>query len=71
MCLPFGLCSAPRVFTKLLKPVLARLRCQGMQVIVYLNNMLVMAQELEGHLQQITTLLEALGVRSQPSEVKV
>lgn len=23
-CLPFGLCSAPRVFTKLLKPVLAR-----------------------------------------------
>ena len=28
-CLPFGLSSAPRVFTKLLKPVLARLRHQG------------------------------------------
>ena len=26
--LPFGLCSTPRVFTKLLKPVLARLRQQ-------------------------------------------
>ena len=25
-CLPFGLCSAPRVFTKLLKPMLAELR---------------------------------------------
>lgn len=31
-CLPFGLCSSPRVFTKLLKPVLARLCHQGVHV---------------------------------------
>ena len=63
-CLPFGLSSAPRVFTKLLKPVLARLRQQGIRLIMYLDDMLVMAQykeELEGHLSQITSLLEDLG----------
>ena len=43
--LPFGLSSAPRVFTKLLKPVLARFRHQGMRLIMYLDDMLVMAQE--------------------------
>jgi len=59
-----GLSSAPHVFTKLLKPVLARLRHQGVRLIMYLDNMLVMAQsreELESHLSQITSLLELLG----------
>ena len=28
-CLPFGLSSAPRVFTKLLKPILAWMRQEG------------------------------------------
>jgi len=63
-CLPFGLSSAPRVFTKLLKPVLARLRHQGFHLIMYLDDMLVMAQsrkELQSQLFQITALLELLG----------
>ena len=54
--LPFGLSSAPRVFTKLLKPILAGLRHQGMRLIMYLDDMLVMAQsreKLESHLAQI------------------
>jgi len=34
--------SAPRVFTKLLKPVLAQLRQQGACVIMYLDDMLLM-----------------------------
>jgi len=62
--LPFGLCSAPRVFTKLLKPVLAQLRHQGARVIMYLDDMLLMAQskdELEEQLEQIQILLEGLG----------
>ena len=62
-CLPFGLSSAPRVFTKLLKPVLARLRHQGVRLIMYLDDMLVMAQskeKLESHLSQIKSLLELL-----------
>jgi len=33
-CLPFGLCSAPRVFTKLLRPVMAYLRSQGLRTII-------------------------------------
>lgn len=63
-CLPFGLCTAPRVFTKLLKPVLARLRHQGARVIMYLDDMLVMAQsreDLEKQVIQIVSLLEMLG----------
>ena len=54
--LPFGLSSAPRVFTKLLKPILAGLRHQGTRLIMYLDDMLVMAQsreKLESHLAQI------------------
>ena len=43
-CLPFGLSSIPRVFTKLLKPVLERLHHQGVRLIMYLDNMLLMAQ---------------------------
>ena len=62
--LPFGLCSAPRVFTKLLKPVLARLRHQGVRIIMYLDDMLIMSQskdELERQLSQTTALPEGLG----------
>ena len=58
-CLLFGLC-----ITKLLKPVQARLLHQGVRLVMHLDNMLVIAQrreELEGQLQQITSLLETLG----------
>ena len=43
-CLPFGLASAPRVYTKLLKPVVRLLRQLGIRLIVYLDNMLIMGQ---------------------------
>ena len=33
-CLPFGLSSAPRVFTKLLRPVMALLRRQGLRSVI-------------------------------------
>ena len=41
-CLPFGLSSAPRIFTKLLKPVVGFLRQIGLHLIVYLDDMLFM-----------------------------
>ena len=40
-CLPFGLASAPWVFTKTLKPVLALLREMGVRLIAYLDDILV------------------------------
>ena len=36
-CFPFSLYSAPHIFTKLLKPVLTRLRQQGIRLIMYLD----------------------------------
>ena len=38
--MPFGLNSAPRVFTKLFKPILRPLRSQGMLLIIYLDDLL-------------------------------
>ena len=46
-CLPFGLSSAPRVSTKLLKPVMALLRRQGIHTIIFLDNLLIMGQSKE------------------------
>ena len=43
-CLPFGLATAPRVFTKLMKPVVAALRQRGIRLIIYLDDMLIMAE---------------------------
>ena len=41
-CLSFGLSAAPRVSTKLLKPVVGFLRQTGLRIIIYLDDMLFM-----------------------------
>ena len=65
VCLPFGLTSAPRVFTKIMKPVVGALRQMGIRLIIYLDDILIMHQEKD-HLIQLTPLvckfLEALGL---------
>ena len=55
-CLPFGLTSAPRVFTKVLKPVVGTLRQMGIRLIVYLDDILIMHQSKE-ELMQLTPLI--------------
>ena len=63
-CLPFGLASAPRVFTKLLKPVLSFLRQRGIRLIAYLDDFLIMAESKQLALQHAATtlnILEGLG----------
>ena len=63
-CLPFGLCSAPRIFTKLLRPVMAHLRFRGLRLVIYLDDILLMAEDRETLLKQVhqtITLLEQLG----------
>lgn len=63
ICLPFGLASAPWVFTKLLRSVVASLRSQGIHLIIYLDDILVFNRcktTLLGHLETIKSLLESL-----------
>ena len=50
-CLPFGLGSAPRFFTKLLKPVVALLRRLGLTLIIHLDGIIVFNQTQEGILR--------------------
>jgi hypothetical protein len=63
-CLPFGLSSSPRVFTKVLRPVVAALRHQGIRMVIYLDDLLVMASsknECSKHLMMAVKLLQSLG----------
>ncbi|XP_043481257.1 uncharacterized protein LOC122510567 [Leptopilina heterotoma] len=46
-CLPFGLCTAPYVFTKLLKPVAQKLRSEGLLSVIYLDDILLIARSKE------------------------
>jgi hypothetical protein len=64
ICLPFGLAPAPRVFTKILKPVMAALRSRGVRVIIYLDDMLFLNEKREGLLADVkmaSDLLQRLG----------
>ena len=63
-CLPFGLSSAPWIFTKILKPVAALLREHGVRLIVYIDDMLIMSESIDlakEHTAALTYLLENLG----------
>lgn len=45
--LPFGLSSAPWVFTKLLRPVLRKARSQGIRLLVYLDDFIILGSSLK------------------------
>ena len=65
-CLPFGLSSAPWVFTKTLKPALALLREMGVRLIAYIDDILVLAESQEQARMQVEALvylLQCLGFR--------
>ena len=40
--LPFGLATAPRVFTSLMKPILFICHCKGLHIVIYLDDILVL-----------------------------
>jgi hypothetical protein len=54
---PFGMSSAPRLYTKLLKPAVAMMRKMGMRVIIYLDDCLIMNQDKERILRDRDTAL--------------
>ena len=62
--LPFGLSTAPFVFTKLLKPVAGHLRSQGIRLVIYLDDFLFLNQcpeRLQKEMLMAKSLLENLG----------
>jgi len=64
VCLPFGLSSAPRVFTKVMKPVIAALRSRGIRLVIYLDDILFLNQSrdgLESDIQAAVALLQSVG----------
>ncbi len=65
VCLPLGLSSAPWIFTKTTKPVVSYLQVQGVRLVIYLDDILLMHQSaitLSGQVQQALLLLEQLGL---------
>ncbi|KAL1925116.1 uncharacterized protein VTP21DRAFT_4770 [Calcarisporiella thermophila] len=62
--LPFGLLSAPRIFTKILRPCLAHLRSKGVGISAYLDDLIILArseQKAKEHTLLAVELLEKLG----------
>ena len=62
-CLPFGLATSPREFTKLLRPVVSLLRQQGVKLHVYLDDWLIRAdtpEEAQLHSQTTIKVLQFL-----------
>lgn len=55
--LPFGLASGPRLFTKIMKPVIALLRRIGVRLVIYLDDILLLNQSQEGLSRDGDTLL--------------
>lgn len=69
--MPFGLSSAPRTFTKVMRPVLQHLRQQGMRAFIYLDDICLLHQEketLEQQLDQVAQLLTKLGFVVHPKK---
>lgn len=63
-CLTFGLASAPRWFTKIVKVAVAQLRERGLRMVVYLDDILLINESREGVLADLSFLLttfESLG----------
>ncbi len=63
-CLPFGLSLAPFLYTKLMKPIVAKLRSQGILLISYLDDMLVFGNsfdECKKAVETVKRLLKKVG----------
>jgi len=63
-CLPFGLCSAPRIFTKVIRPILGHLRSRGLKSVGYLDDFLLLGDNFDACTEnyKVTKILfESLG----------
>lgn len=63
-CLPFDYSWAPRVFTKIFKPIVAQLRLNGLRIVISLDYILLVASSFAECMDQLSLLrklLESLG----------
>jgi len=60
VCLPFGLSSAPRTFTKIMKPVMTVLRSLGIRVVIYLDDLLFLNESEQGVSRDLDIAIELL-----------
>ena len=70
--LPFGLACASWVFTKLLKPIVAQLRQLGIRLIIYIDNILIMAESpqlAKKHARALAYLREIWGSSSSGAQL--
>ena len=58
--LPFGLTSSPRIFSKVLKPVISYLRTTGMKITAYLDDILICAKTRADIILNLNTTIELL-----------
>ena len=58
--LPFGMTSSPRVFSKILKPVMNYLRHSGMRITSYLDDILIFSDSYESCLEKLNRALSLL-----------
>ena len=59
-CLPFGYSLAPRVFTKIFKPVIAYFRFLGFRVIIFIDDPILIVSSYDECLQQLEVLKQTL-----------
>ena len=71
MALPQGFKESPRIFTKLLKPVLGHLRSKGYEIVAYIDDSLILGDSKEQCLlatQETGRLFDRLGFTIHPSK---
>ena len=70
-CLPNGLASAPRIFTKIMKPVFSTLRKKGQANVSYIDDSLVVSRtkaECVDNIHETVQLLDSLGLTVHPEK---
>lgn len=63
-CLPFGLSIAPYIFTKIMKPILMKLRTEGIICICYLDDILIISSSIKQGVEDVNktvSILQQLG----------
>ena len=70
-CLPNGLASAPRIFTKVLKPTFSSLRKLGHENVIYIDDSLLASDSIDEcnrNIEDTVKLIDSLGLTMHPEK---